>query len=132
MMALGDTSAIVEVTRDKSGQRLAGLLARFPGGVAVTPLTQMEVLLGARDDRHWRRLASDLSAHPLLEISAADHLAAARIGVDLRRRGLTVRTTLDFCIAQAALSNNLPLLHRDRDFEKIRRVRPALSLVWME
>ena len=132
MRVLGDTSALVEITRDKSGRVLDELLARFPGGIAVTPVTQMEVMLGARDDGNWRRLKARLSAHPVVELSADDHIAAARIGVELRRRGLTVSASLDFCVAQAALSWKLPLLHRDRDFEKIRTVRPELSLVWLD
>jgi predicted nucleic acid-binding protein len=49
--------------------------------------------------------------------------AAARIYYDLRRRGLTVRSPIDCCIAQAALENDLLLIHNDRDFETIAQVR---------
>ncbi|WP_339367618.1 PIN domain-containing protein [Picosynechococcus sp. NKBG042902] len=48
---------------------------------------------------------------------------AARIYYDLRRGGKTVRSTIDCCIAQLALSYDLVLLHQDRDFEIIKRVR---------
>ena len=131
-MILADTSAIVQITRDRSGKLLAELLARFPGGIVVTPFTRLEIMIGARDERNWRRLKRLMSRYALAEIGAEDWEEAARVVVDMRRSGLSVSDPLDCCIAQAALSRNLPLLHRDRDFEKIRRVRPALSLVWMD
>ena len=130
-MILADTSAIVQITRDRSGKLPAELLARFPGGIVVTPFTRLEIMIGARDERNWRRLRRLMSRYAPAEIGAEDWEAAARV-VDMRRSGLSVSDPLDCCIAQEALSRNLPLLHRDRDFEKIRRVRPALSLVWME
>ena len=132
MDILADTSALVEVTRDKSRRLLTILRAQFPGGIALTSITQLEIMLGAKDERHWRRLQSDLSAHTVLEVSAEDCMAAARIWVDMRWRGLSISDPLDLCIAQAALSRQLPLLHRDRDFEKIQIVRPALSLSWLD
>lgn len=48
---------------------------------------------------------------------------AARIYFDLRRRGLTVGSPIDCCIAQIALEYDVLLLHRDRDFEAIAGVR---------
>jgi predicted nucleic acid-binding protein len=41
---------------------------------------------------------------------------------------VTVRSTLDCLIAQIALEHGLALLHEDRDFESIRRVRPLTTL----
>ena len=35
----------------------------------------------------------------------------------LRRRGITVRKTIDCLIATFAIELNIPLLHDDRDFE---------------
>nr|WP_217651864.1 hypothetical protein [Hydrococcus rivularis] len=47
-----------------------------------------------------------------------------RIYYDLRRQGLSVRSPIDCCIAQAALEYDLFLIHNDRDFETIAQVRP--------
>ena len=55
-------------------------------------------------------------------------IAAARIYYDLRRQGLSVRSPIDCCIAQAALENNLLLIHNDRDFETIAQVRSLQHL----
>ena len=132
-MILADASAVVQITRDKSGRVLRELRARFSDmQIVITPLTELEVLRGARDERHWGRLKKFLAEFPRLEPAPEDWEAAARIDFDMRRRGLTVNNPIDFCIAQVALSRNLPLLHRDRDFEKIRVVRESLSLIWLD
>jgi predicted nucleic acid-binding protein len=57
---------------------------------------------------------------------------AARIFFDLRRRGRTVRSSIDCCIAQIAIENDVLLLHRDRDFEVIAELRPLRQqrLTW--
>ena len=47
---------------------------------------------------------------------------------DLRRRGLTVRSVIDCCIAEIALRHEMTLVHDDRDFATIGRLR-ALSHV---
>ena len=131
-LILADSSAIVQLTRIKSRRELKAALAALRGRVlAITRLTVLETLQGARDERNWRALEHFLSQRPIVEIRAADWKAAARISMDLRRRGLTVESAIDCCIAQVALSRGLPLLHRDRDFESIRIVRGALSLVWL-
>ncbi|HAO13292.1 MAG TPA: VapC toxin family PIN domain ribonuclease, partial [Planktothrix sp. UBA8407] len=49
-------------------------------------------------------------------------IAAARIYYDLQRQGLTVRSSIDCCIAQLAIEHQLILIHNDRDFETIQRV----------
>jgi predicted nucleic acid-binding protein len=56
------------------------------------------------------------------------YLEAARIYFDCRRRALTVRSSVDCLVAQVALDNKLVLLHSDRDFDAIARVRPLRTL----
>ena len=58
----------------------------------------------------------------------AAHLGATRIYSDLRRQGLTVRSTIDCWIAQMVLDADGKLLHSDEDFETIRRVRELRTL----
>jgi predicted nucleic acid-binding protein len=58
-----------------------------------------------------------------IEATPDTWVAAARIYYDLQRQGLTVRGTIDCCIAQLAIENELTLVHNDRDFETIQRVR---------
>ncbi len=55
-------------------------------------------------------------------------ISSARIYYDLRKQGLTVRSSIDCCIAQLALSYQLTLIHNDKDFTVISKVRPLICL----
>ena len=91
----------------------------------------MELLQGARDEHEWRRLAAYLDTQEYLEPAAVTWKEAARLFFDLRRQGLTIRSPMDRRIAQVALEHRELVLHRDRDFETIARIRP-LQQAWVE
>ncbi|MFM6409235.1 MAG: PIN domain-containing protein, partial [Microcystis sp.] len=69
-----------------------------------------------------------LKVQDYVELRPSSWQAVARIYYDLRRQGLTVRSPIDCCIAQAALENDLLLIHNDRDFETIAQVRSLQNL----
>jgi predicted nucleic acid-binding protein len=97
---------------------------------ALPAVCCQEVLQGARDEREWQLLDTYLSSQWLL--APADpwqtHRQAARIYFDCRRRGVTVRSTVDCLIAQLVIDHTGILLHEDADFERIRAVRPLRTL----
>ena len=127
-MIVADTSVVIDGLRDKTGQYWSALRARFPGADwAVALPTRLEILMGARNDEHWRSLERHLSGWRQLEFRADDWTAAARIYAELRQVGVTLGE-MDCCIAQAALSGDALLLHNDRDFERVAKIRPALRL----
>ena len=94
-------------------------------------MAQLELLQGAKDEREWGLLDEYLSAQYYLEATENTWRDAARIYFELRRKGLTISSPMDCCIAQVAMDGDALLLHRDRDFEKIGRIRP-LKLSWFE
>ena len=127
-MILADTSAVIDLLNDDGGFLLEELSRRIPPDDLVVAFpTRMEILMGARDARHWRMLEEYLAEWTHLDIRPDDWTEAARIYADARRVGRTLGAT-DCCIAQVALSHNALLLHRDRDFDFIAQVRPALRL----
>jgi predicted nucleic acid-binding protein len=83
-----------------------------------------ELLQGCRDEREWARTLEYLDDQSYLEMSVGGWTEAARVYFELRQRGLTVRSTLDCCIALVAIEHDLTLLHNDRDYETIATVRP--------
>jgi predicted nucleic acid-binding protein len=96
--------------------RLDALLGVTP--LAIGDLILVEVLQGFRNERDVataRQLFRSLALLPLLEGSnpwkAADNYR------QLRRKGITVRKTIDGIIATACIEANLPLLFSDRDFQ---------------
>ena len=74
--------------------------------------------------REWVRFVEYLDDQRYAEMSLGGWTEAARIYFELRQRGLTVRSTLDCCIAVVALEHDLTLLHNDQGFERIASIRP--------
>lgn len=126
-MILVDTSVLVDFLAGETtpGTRYLERLVAEDAPFYLTSVVIQEVLQGARDEAEWRRLRSYLRTQ--LRVDPRDplhtHLEAARIYFDCRRRGLTVRSTIDCLIAQIALEHDLAILHQDRDFAAIRHVR---------
>jgi predicted nucleic acid-binding protein len=122
---LVDTSVWVEVLRDRSGRAKTVLERSLDDDEAVlTRFHQLELLQGARDEREWGLLQEQLDAQVYLECGPETWNDAARIYFELRRAGKTVRSPIDCCIAQIAMEHDVLLLHRDRDFEVISKIRP--------
>lgn len=124
-MFLVDTSVWINLFRDRTGS----LRQQFKTVVAeqsyyLSRFTQVELLQGSRDEQEWQLLNSYLDDQDYLDLPPQHWPLAARIYYDLRREGKTVRSTIDCCIAQLALSYDLVLLHQDRDFEVIQGIRP--------
>ena len=123
-MVLVDTSVWVNVFRDASGaERNALKILIGDDDVVLTRFNQLELLQGARDEQEWTLLVSYLDNQEYLEAQADTWRNAARIFFELRRHGRTVRSPIDCCIAQLALEHDALLVHRDRDFETIAKMR---------
>lgn len=131
-MILVDTSALIPYLtgRETAASALLERLVSEEVEIALTPEIVQEVLQGARDDKEWRTLKRYLVGQRVLATAdpLRSHVEAARIYYDCRRRGLTVRSTLDCIVAQTALEKDVPLLHDDRDYDAIQRVRPLKTL----
>lgn len=85
----------------------------------LSRFTQTELLQGARDEKEWTKLHNYLATSDYVDPSIDSWSNAARIYYDLRRKGITVRNTIDCLIAASAIEHDLVLLHNDRDFEAI-------------
>lgn len=86
--------------------------------VAIGDLMLVEVLQGFRSDKDYRaarKLLLSLSVLSLLNTEIA--LKSAANFRKLRRKGVTVRKTVDTIIATFCIENDLSLLHSDRDFK---------------
>ncbi|MBD2597058.1 PIN domain nuclease [Nostoc spongiaeforme FACHB-130] len=128
-MLLIDTSVWISIFRDRSGQTRQKLETLIAGReVLLTRFTQLELLQGSLNEQEWTLLSTYLATQDYVELTINSWQVAARIYYDLRRQGLTVRSPIDCCIAQAALENNLILIHNDQDFETIAQVRSLQHL----
>jgi predicted nucleic acid-binding protein len=86
--------------------------------VATGDLILAEVLQGFRREPDARSAGALMSYFPVLEMSNAERatIAAERYR-SLRRRGVTVRNTIDVLIASFCVSEEHRLLTSDRDFD---------------
>ncbi|MFN7511479.1 MAG: PIN domain nuclease [Microcystis sp.] len=128
-MLLIDTSVWISVFRsrgDQVRQQLETLIANRE--ILLTRFTQLKLLQGSLNEQEWTILSTYLEVQDYVELTPSSWQAAALIYYDLRRQGLTVRSPIDCCIAQAALENDLLLIHNDRDFETIAQVRSLQNL----
>lgn len=77
-----------------------------------------EVLQGFRDDKDYKRAKQALLKFPVYEMGGVGiALRSAKNYRLLRRRGITVRKTVDCIIATFVIQRGFWLLHNDRDFD---------------
>ena len=124
-MILVDTSVWIEVLRDRQGDVVESFRKKTYGEILVlSRFTQLELLQGAKSGGEWKLLEHYLSTQLYLEATEKTWADAARIFFELRRKGITVRSSIDCCIAQIALEHDAFLLHKDADFDRIASIRP--------
>jgi len=116
-----DTSAWIEFLRDTGSPVSARVDELLEGEFATCHPVRMELLAGARDDRHLGQLRGLLARGALLPTPAAHYETAAAIYRTCRRQGLTVRKLIDCLIAAHAIDAGAELLQDDADFEALTR-----------
>lgn len=123
-MLMIDTSVWIDVFRDRTGAIKIALTELIDGrDYVLSRFTQTELLQGSRNEQEWGLLSDYLAGQEYLDMLHDDWVSAARIFYDLRRQGMTVRSTIDCCIAQLAIAHEALLIHDDHDFEAIAQVR---------
>ena len=129
-MYLVDTSVWIDYLRGRAAAHVHLLdeLLQNPLAVGLTDVVYMEILQGARDARSFARLREYFGGQRFYRFDEplTSHAAAASLYFNCRRRGFTVRSTLDCLIARCAIENDLILLHHDQDFIKLGKVAPEL------
>jgi predicted nucleic acid-binding protein len=90
--------------------------------VAIGDLMLAEVLQGFRADSEYRLARKLLLSLVVLNVlNTTVVLKSAANFRTLRKRGITVRKTIDAIIASYCIENGLPLLHSDKDFEPFQK-----------
>ena len=86
--------------------------------IIMGDLILTEILQGFRSDNDYKTAKFFLSDLPFRRMGG-DQVAvqSAQNYRTLRKKGVTVRKTLDVIIGTYCILENLPLLHDDRDFE---------------
>ena len=121
-MVLVDTSVWIEVFRKPARFRLESVV-ELERVVTCPPVVQ-EVLQGFGDARAFAVARDAMLAMPIVEdpMAIEAFMKAAELYRHARSSGLTIRSGVDCLIAACAIRNDLPVLHRDRDFEALARI----------
>jgi predicted nucleic acid-binding protein len=125
---LVDTSVLISYLKGDDSPavtKMDGILERKMT-FGICPHVYLEVLQGAASEEDFDELQEYLGSqvfYTLLD-GVASYAKAARMYFELRRKGMTVGSSVDCLIAQTAIDNGLFLLHHDADFDKIARHFP--------
>lgn len=90
--------------------------------IVIGDIILVEVLQGFRNDKDFKQAKNLLDTLIFQEMLGKEQAVQC---VDnyrlLRKKGVTVRKTIDVIIATYCVTNNLPLLHSDKDFNPIEK-----------
>lgn len=117
-MIVVDSSVWIDYFTGKNtpeAEKLDSVLGEDP--IAIGDLVLTEVLQGFRTDKDFRKAKELLMS--LNVVNMLDTTIALKSVVNfrtLRKKGVTVRKTIDTIIATYCIENKLPLLHSDKDF----------------
>jgi len=124
-LILIDASAFIEFL-NHTGSSIDTLVEQLiddAEDVALAEITLTEILQGIKTDREYLEVKAALLTFPVISLNGAEsYIAAAELYRKCRKKGLTIRCTVDLLIAQIALEHHLPLLHNDRDFNALAQV----------
>lgn len=127
-MILVDTSILIDFLsgrKTEGAEKLESMLSqKIPFG--INSLIFQEVLQGASTEKDFGVLRDYLISQKFYHLKdpVQSYESAAMIYRDCRKRGITIRSTIDCLIAQTALEHDLLLLHSDKDFEAMAQVVP--------
>ncbi|KAA0257652.1 PIN domain nuclease [Deferribacter autotrophicus] len=130
-MVLVDTSVLINYFKGKSNEKTEKfetiIQNKIPFG--INNFIYQELLQGAASEKEFNLLKEYLSSQRFYELKYGrkSFENAAKIYFRCRKRGITVRSTIDLLIVETALENDLYLLHNDKDFSYIASVISELK-----
>lgn len=118
-MILVDSSVWIDFFNGKDAEHVEKLYQLLGNQVVVSgDLIWVEVLQGFKEDSQFRKAKTALESLPFFSLTNKDTaLIAAENYRILRKKGVTIRKTIDLIIATFCITNNISLLHADKDFQ---------------
>ena len=131
-MILVDTSVLIGYFRGSKGvscDKMNYIIDNdMPFGICY--YVYQELLQGSANEREYELLKDYLGTLPFyyLRYGKESFENAAHMYMNCRRKGITIRSTIDLIIAEIAIENNLFLFHNDNDFSNISKVHKNLKI----
>jgi predicted nucleic acid-binding protein len=121
-MILIDSSIWIDwlSSRDTPGTKKLDALLDTPITLFICDRVLQDVLQGVRDDARVREINKQLAIFECLDTGGVELArASAELYRGLRKKGVTVRGSIDVLIAALCIEHRLTLLHNDHDFDAI-------------
>jgi len=125
-MILADASVLIDFlkgTDSISARKLAKIIDHdIPYG--INPAIFMETLINAMTERDFELLRSYLGSQTFYDIrdGRESYARAAKIFIELRKKGIPIGNYFNCLVAQTAIDNDLHLIHNNIIFNKIKKV----------
>ena len=122
-MIVVDSSVWIDFLKGRNSQQVQRLFALFGNEeIILGDLMLCEILQGLESERAASEVETLLRNFEIAPMAGeAIAVAAARNYRSLRRRGITIRKTIDLLIGAWCIENGRPLLHNDSDFHPMAR-----------
>lgn len=118
-MILVDSSVWIDFFNGNENKASSFLFDRLSSeNFALGDLILAEVLQGFRQDKTYKQAQELLLPLPTYQLMSPElAILSANNYRSLRKKGITVRKSVDLWIATFCIENNIPLLFSDKDFE---------------
>lgn len=133
-MILIDTSVWIEFFNNPGGKtsKLLEKMISESAPLAINAIIEMEVLQGIRSDDMHKEVKTYLEPYQCFPHVSKKHFdLATDVFRACRKKGVTIRKSLDCLIAANCLIDEVSIGHRDRDFTQISLVYKELDILEM-
>jgi len=131
-MILVDTSVLIGYFKKSDGASFDKMEYIIDNDIpyGICNYVYQELLQGAKNEQEYELLKEYLGTLPFYDLlyGKTSFENTALMYINCRKKGITIRSTLDLIIAEIAIENNLYLLHDDMDFSNIARVNKYLKM----
>lgn len=130
-MVLVDTSVLIDFFKGAENPAVTKFEEIQKKGVpfGINNFVYQEILQGAKTRKEFDLLNKYLSSQKFYDLKEGrkSYEAAAEIYFKCRKKGVTIRSTIDLLIVRTAIENDLFLLHNDNDFSEISGIEKRLK-----
>ena len=131
-MVLVDTSVLIGYFKKASGAAYDKMDYIIDNDIpyGICDYIYQELLQGSGNNQEYELLKEYLNTLPFYDLryGRQSFENAALLFMNCRKKGITIRSTLDLLIAEIAMENDLYLLHDDMDFTNIAKINKNLKL----
>jgi len=121
-LILVDSSVWIDFFRGANSPQRQTLhrLIESEADISITEIIMTEILQGIKQEKDFQTTKKYLLEFPIYSPGGLKtYLEAVGIYRECRKKGKTIRTTIDCIIAAICLEHDLTLLHKDSDFDYI-------------